>query len=656
MKEQAHAMKTLLAAFVFASIIGPQVSASDAPRFRPASAVEPVIGHYRVVLSESTGPAATAADLARVYGARIEPVAAGSVQGVTMVMRPAQARTLSADRRVSSVEELSGDTLDPAPSTVSPSSLHAQWSPRSEWSATQTLWESGTYEYDGAGNIRKIGADIYRYDGVGRLTFATAGTAAPVAPSVIPANEETFEYDRYGNLTSLSMKTATVKARTGKDAFVYSFAVDAKTNRLGLTCTTLTDGCVTGVYDPATGNQLGVTTPGEYIWDATGMMTELRTGGHERYIYDANDERILINDGPTSVQRYFLRNSAKKVAREITFEPQSNKWTLVKDYVYRGDTLMASYSGAETVPNRHYHVDHLGSTRLVTDGAGYRLAVHTYRPFGPEAEGSDTDNERLKFTGHERDSSSGLDYMHARYYNSNAGRFLSVDPVLGEASRPQTWNRYSYVENNPVTMSDPTGKCPWCVGGLVGGIVGVAIAGVHEVHLGLHQGVTWKGSAQRISAAFAGGAVSGAVGTLCATCPVYARFGGSIAGNALGGALSRAISGKQQSLAAVQNDVIGGAAGFVLGEAGGTVAETLARSKIDKLTMAAAVQRTEAAQQNLGLVAGQCQVCNEAIKGIKSEVKAVGVATGETTSNLTSSSLPEKPAKKDVTGEEARSH
>jgi hypothetical protein len=50
--------------------------------------------------------------------------------------------------------------------------------------------------------------------------------------------------------------------------------------------------------------------------------------------------------------------------------------------------------------------------------------------------------------------------MHARYYTPEWGRFLSVDPVLDVETamrRPQTWNRYSYVANNPINSVDPTG-------------------------------------------------------------------------------------------------------------------------------------------------------------------------------------------------------
>ncbi len=70
----------------------------------------------------------------------------------------------------------------------------------------------------------------------------------------------------------------------------------------------------------------------------------------------------------------------------------------------------------------------------------------------------------MKFTGHERDFGdsevSDLDYMHARYYQPWAGRFLEVDPAkqsfrLGE---PQSWNRYIYGGNDPMATVDPDGR------------------------------------------------------------------------------------------------------------------------------------------------------------------------------------------------------
>jgi len=98
------------------------------------------------------------------------------------------------------------------------------------------------------------------------------------------------------------------------------------------------------------------------------------------------------------------------------------------------------------------------------------ISRHDYMPFGDElgaGVGSRTiamgfgvaEGLRKKFTSHERDTETGLDYMQARYYQGLQGRFTSADPLLasGETRRPQSWNRYAYVLNNPLRLIDPNG-------------------------------------------------------------------------------------------------------------------------------------------------------------------------------------------------------
>jgi RHS repeat-associated protein len=65
-----------------------------------------------------------------------------------------------------------------------------------------------------------------------------------------------------------------------------------------------------------------------------------------------------------------------------------------------------------------------------------------------------------RYTGKERDTESGNDYFGARYYGSNMGRFMSPDPgwyLQADVRNPQSWNQYSYVLNNPLKNTDPTG-------------------------------------------------------------------------------------------------------------------------------------------------------------------------------------------------------
>ncbi len=83
------------------------------------------------------------------------------------------------------------------------------------------------------------------------------------------------------------------------------------------------------------------------------------------------------------------------------------------------------------------------------------------------------------FTGHERDQETGVDYMMARYYGNSLPRFFSPDPLGGALGDPQSRNRYAYVRNSPINLTDPRGLYwapgtapprspidgPWGVGG-----------------------------------------------------------------------------------------------------------------------------------------------------------------------------------------------
>ncbi|MEP0774661.1 MAG: hypothetical protein HRF46_09920 [Acidobacteriota bacterium] len=153
--------------------------------------------------------------------------------------------------------------------------------------------------------------------------------------------------------------------------------------------------------------------------------------------------------------------------REVTYTPSAGSWAWRKDHVWRDGHLLASVSASEGL--RHYHLDHLGSPRLLTDRCAERLASWQLWPFGldpqGQAGGGGQHPERMRFTGHERDlhladrASDDLDYMHARYYSPLLARFLNVDPGRDNDLRaPQSWNLYAYVRNNPVRLLDLDGR------------------------------------------------------------------------------------------------------------------------------------------------------------------------------------------------------
>jgi RHS repeat-associated protein len=155
---------------------------------------------------------------------------------------------------------------------------------------------------------------------------------------------------------------------------------------------------------------------------------------------------------------------------------------------FKGCTAFQQLSGTLYRETFWLVADHLGTPRMVADKSGSLSGIkrHDYLPFGEELYASTggrtttqgynaVDDVRQKFTSQERDSETLLDYMGARYYSSQQGRFSGADSFAGSAGDPQTWNLYSYVQNKPLTLTDPTGHysmdpehgrdIPWTVAG-----------------------------------------------------------------------------------------------------------------------------------------------------------------------------------------------
>jgi RHS repeat-associated protein len=156
---------------------------------------------------------------------------------------------------------------------------------------------------------------------------------------------------------------------------------------------------------------------------------------------------------------YTLRDEANRPSIQYHVDANGN---VVPDrfFVYMGNLLVASF---EYGPGTwlYYTEDHLGSIRMVTNGAGQDICEKRYYPYGYEivdfCQAPAAGGAPLKFAGMERDSSSGIDYDHARYMASLGGRFLGVDTDTGTVGDPQSWNRYTYSGNNPLKFVDPDG-------------------------------------------------------------------------------------------------------------------------------------------------------------------------------------------------------
>jgi RHS repeat-associated protein len=314
-------------------------------------------------------------------------------------------------------------------------------------SGAATNWSSGTYGYDGAGNIKTIGADTFTYDLVSRLKEGTTSAGA---------KRQCAGYNAFGTVSALATSTSACTASP--------ISIDHAYNRLAESTSPLIDYSAAGDL-LAWGGFI-------YTWDKLGQMAGVSGGGvtQRTYLYTAGGERIQERIGtPLSPSSVIVaaRGLDNKVLRLFT-KTGTNPPDWTRDYVYRDGLHVASIEPPVASPVvKHFHLDHLGTIRRIT-GTGTPAAVlasHDYYPYGLEATTAGQDTERMKFTGHERDlqgtstvQTDDLDYMHARYYNPNVARFLSVDPVRGNPRKPQTFNLYAYVAGNPLRFVDPTGR------------------------------------------------------------------------------------------------------------------------------------------------------------------------------------------------------
>jgi RHS repeat-associated protein len=150
--------------------------------------------------------------------------------------------------------------------------------------------------------------------------------------------------------------------------------------------------------------------------------------------------------------------------------------SLKATYVYGGQQLLKE---EPTSGNRSHDVYLLsdgivGSITHATDSSGQVKDEYRYDAFGIRSTASQTSSSHghYGYTGQEYDEESGLLYLRARYYDPSIGRFISADPFWGRLEEPASQNRYTYVHNNPLIYSDPSGldtlQFNLCTGGGAG--------------------------------------------------------------------------------------------------------------------------------------------------------------------------------------------
>ena len=231
----------------------------------------------------------------------------------------------------------------------------------------------------------------------------------------------------------------------------------------------------------------------------------------------------------------------------------TNNEIRITKHIFKGSTRLASKTNDDII---YYHGDHLGSSNLLTDSDGFQVKRLEYTPFGTTYLEEGEVNTNYRYTGKELDSSTGLYYYGARYYDTRLGRFITADPIIQRPYDPQTLNRYSYCRNNPLKYTDPTGygwfKKFWkSIVSIVTPIVSIIAPPVAPAMMAINTAIgattaIESGNPLSFVGAVVGGAVFGGVGKSLASSiasTMTKSFTNSFIGGAIIGSVEFGIAG-----------------------------------------------------------------------------------------------------------------
>jgi RHS repeat-associated protein len=276
-----------------------------------------------------------------------------------------------------------------------------------------------TYTYDAAGNrtsfTSKAGTETYALDNLNRLTKATYPNGDVISYTYDPAGNRTSEAVS-GVTTSATFDKANELTKNGTTAYTYDSAGNISSagantftwNSAGNLASSTTEGTTTSYTYNGDGERASATTGSAttpYLWDSQAPIPELISDGTTSYVQTPNGLQEQI--GPSNTAIYPL-------------------------------------------------ADALGSIRTITGATGSPIGTAAYDAFGT-LRGSSGTTTIFGFTGQQTDS-TGLLYLHARYFDPATGRFLSPDTVKPSGPGTQGYNQYVYAANNPATLTDPTGN------------------------------------------------------------------------------------------------------------------------------------------------------------------------------------------------------
>ncbi len=318
-------------------------------------------------------------------------------------------------------------------------------------------YQDAHYRFDLLGNItqRRRGATLtedFVYDTLNRVTTTTTTIGAAITTAG-------FTYDAKGNILT----------KTGVGSYTYGL--------VGASC------AVGSVAGPHAVSAISGTKTAAYCYDANGNMT---SGDGRTITYTAFDKPAAIHRGTTSVRFVYGPDRVRFKREDISstgtttthyiagraFERIIAPGGAQTDKHYIGDFAVVTHAGVgETAvaTTDYLHRDHLGSVEAISDEMGTLVEELSFDSWGRRRQGNwqpmtdaaiyafDTTLTTRGYTGHEQLDPVGLVHMNGRVYDPTIGRFLSADPHVQAPGNLQNWNRYSYVMNNPLSYTDPTG-------------------------------------------------------------------------------------------------------------------------------------------------------------------------------------------------------
>lgn len=335
--------------------------------------------------------------------------------------------------------------------------------------------QNDSYDYDTLGNLASrsqlmsssgpLVTETFGYDNLNRLA------SSQVAGQVL----KSFGYDAIGNLTS----------KTGAGTYAYPSSGAASVLPHAVSAIT---GSVAGLTNPsftydANGN-LSDALGRHFAWTSYNQakdIDKLSAGSavqRTSFIFDTEHQRTRqsvspVNAGvvgsPTSTIYYggAIEKEVDTVANTTTIRTYLPVRLGYVEEKFSGTAIAATASTVRAT--RYFLADHLGSPIAVVDDNQTVLQRMSYDPWGRRRnpDGSDDASatlggianaqDRSGYTGEEQLDQLGLVHLNGRIYDPISARFVSADPHVPDMGDGQNFNRYTYVLNNPLAYTDPTG-------------------------------------------------------------------------------------------------------------------------------------------------------------------------------------------------------